>query len=279
MQSKVEMSRVTLKCYGEQFTRNCGLTGKIYLQYKYIIKRMNELTVVIFPTSTRDSLSRIEKIKSWFYLPLYNVTVADTNNDSNQQILDVLYSQASNQPQTSILLIKDTSMSTYTPLELHELLQEVLTRTRDFDAFYLCKWLDACQKHQTYEKHIKSRATVNYTHGPRGLQCVLLTPKGRDTLLSYYPQGGKSNTKSIDDELHDLIFNGYITALCTVPNIVEFDINAATKSSDYAKMNQCAINNTSATYGRSYKSVKRYWWLILVIILIFLIALAIVRLK
>lgn len=153
-----------------------------------------------------------------------------------------------------------------------------------YELCYLCKWLDMCQLYTkaeaTEELGAKQSPSILRTRSPHGLQAVLFSPYGRDMVLGNVRMSNGAYftlNKPLDKKLNEEIYAGNINALCTVPNLFDYDItlNAMTNQ-DYLKLNECVpvvlqpSSQGSSTYG------DIIWFVVIVILVLILAWIAVV---
>lgn len=142
-----------------------------------------------------------------------------------------------------------------------------LDKANQADLFFLCKWNDQCDKHKDVEgaENINFGSSLKWSRAPTSTQCVMYKPGSRD-----YIQNSLMDTKvTLSELLNSNISKERLLATVFSPNIIDYDIDMATSSSDYAKLNECSVALTSNTSSTSSSQIA---WLIVMIIIIIIVA-------
>lgn len=215
-----------------------------------------KVIVLIIPGDA--SVKRTNVIKRLFSNPMFDVITCEPR--TNIQVvndgctpeqtfeahcvsyaLTVAMSMDSNAP---CIIIKDTSTSASSPDVVAATVRRCLS-VPNFDLCYLCKWLDMCQLYidATNNDSSKNEISIMRTKSPNGVQAILFTPRGRDVVLGTQVMSNGRRfciecnlSKSLNKDIYDC----NISAICTVPNLIEYDIALnSTSNSDFLKANEC----------------------------------------
>lgn len=171
-----------------------------------------------------------EKIKSYFVDSRFKfITIKP--NEEHKMIKEGLTICAINNPDSLCLLIKDTSVSIFTPTQINEYLN-----VKFDDVLYLSNWQDTCQLYRDEYEVLNNKLVTTYQ--PRGLQALLLSPKARDVIRSPY------FNSPISQNLTNMIYNDRLKAKTYLVNIFDFDIKYADDSQDFMKLNRCSDTST-----------------------------------
>lgn len=184
-------------------------------------------------------------------------------------------------PRSNLIVVKDTSVSNTDAGTIAEIVSAAIT-SGNWDLCYLCRWLDRCDLY-TDKKPITGRTTlIAKTQSPQGVQAIMFSPIGRDRVLGTARlSNGDTFTpirKPLGVQLNEVITSGALTATCIVPNLIEYDITASTRSSDYLKLNECEVNGSTPTpptpdNGPKFKFNMKWFWIILIIVALLLLVL------
>lgn len=214
-----------------------------------------KVIVAIIPGDATNS--RSESIKKLFSDPCFTVIEVNPkigNRESNISmnsneyyelccVRAALLTADKMDPKAPVIVIKNTSISTSSPEIIANIVKTSLCIT-GFDLCYLCKWMDMCQLYgDVGHTSTNDQISLVKTKSPNGMQSILFSVSGKEILLGRKPMANK-NILTIDscisDVLNKEIFNGNISAICTVPNIINFDIALnATSNNDFIKLNEC----------------------------------------
>lgn len=184
------------------------------------------------------------------------------------------------------IIIKDSSISNITPFGstkfTHSLddnniitgmkhrIQVALERAQKADLFFLCKWNDACNKYVDVNTTTKSSLNSNtsslkWSTQPTSTQAIMYTPKSRDYVKNLL----STSNVNLSDLLNTNISQGNLLATVFVPNLIDFDIDLATSTDDYIKLNECAPVPSPTNQSTNTSS---YVWLLFIIIAMILVA-------
>lgn len=100
----------------------------------------------------------------------------------------------------------------------------------NWDIFYLCRWLDNCEKYNNYTKGEGNYLTTRF-YSPHGLQSMILSPMGRNKLDAY-------NLES-EEQLINFIQTEKLTAEGSVPNLFNVDPSRYVNDLDVVKTFAC----------------------------------------
>lgn len=170
--------------------------------------------------------------------------------DESHRVAWCLKESAQKCPGDFILILKDSSVTHASAGSIESIIQKIITSGK-WHLCYLCKWMDRCDIYSD-KKEIHGRSAIlAKTQAPHGIQALLISPEGRDILLGEKPmKNGKlmnsiasgkfgHESEGLNSTLTEFILKGYLDAICVVPNLFDFDITKATKSSDYLKAMEC----------------------------------------
>ncbi len=230
---------------------------------------MSSVDVYILPDG-----GNLELVKTYFTNSAFNVI-----NDAlpfpegvttESQISSALIYSKSTSPENSCILIKDTSISTHSPETIAEI---VLTGSAiASQLFYLCKWNDLCNLYKASELDPR----IYKTYSPGGFQAVLFTPTGRDIYLGDTPMrnGVYFNLPPnvpVDEFLSLQITEGNIDAVCTTPNLFDYDaMKYASAAQEFSRLNECRFMTRNSGKG---VSPHTYLYVAGIILLIFIFGL------
>lgn len=254
-------------------------------------KPSTKVIVVIIPDDA--TVPRNDLIKYLFSNPMFEVIEVcpkvgndvDTPGLTPNQYYEIcavragLLAAEKLNPQAPCIIIKNTSTSASSPTTIANIVKECIA-VDHFDLCYLCKWLDMCQLYHEVDCKTSNRAiSIVKTKSPHGIQAILFSVRGRDILLG---QATMSNGQrfivngSLDQRLNQEIFNCNISAICTVPNLIDFDIILnASSNSDFIKVNECKeVTIPSPSTSTSEGNLLGFF---LIVALILLVAWAFLR--
>jgi len=251
----------------------------------------DRLPVYIITTGRRGPGT--QNVSRLFQDPMFNVIVPELPTEQRTeflaklgqanaleatQILGVLSLSYAAAPDKPVIILKDNSVSHLTPEQITNRVKSILALTQPFDIFYLCKWNDRCQLYTNKRNMADTNTFLAQTQAPGGFQAVLITPSGRDIILGQAMMPNNKKFKldhPLPDQLTHEIFNGHLVAFTETPNIIDFDIRYAMSNADYVKLNECQpVKQSSQNVG---SSTAAYVWFFIVILAIFLLAWALIR--
>lgn len=193
------------------------------------------------------------------------------NIDEREQLSHVLERCPKNQ---NVIIIRDTSVSISDTIAVT--ISEILNRDSDFDVFYLCKWQDRCDLYRNPQALGESSVIVQSSY-PQGIQAMILSPSGVAMLKGEKPMsnGAKFDLKAagcLSEQLAKCIYAGWITAHTVTPNLFEFNVMMANKTSDMKKKQECLDVPISEIQANNQ---ARMWSYIILFLIILLIAICI----
>jgi hypothetical protein len=174
-------------------------------------------------------------------------------------------------PNQPVIIIKDSSICVADPQTISDIITSTISLSVGEETFhlcYLCRWMDKCQLYSNRKSIPGTTTGVVRTQSPHDIQALLFTPQGRDTILGKIPMNnGKlfQARDSLSETFNREIVAGNLTALCIVPNLMEYDIRLASRDCDYLKSNACA---PIPVLHQQSSSVNIYVAFIIVVILL-----------
>jgi hypothetical protein len=191
-----------------------------------------------------------------------------------------------------VIIVKDSSVCNITPSGttnfvhtdpaediiggMKRRISVALNKAAQADLFFLCKWNDLCNKYTDVSGvtgSIDRGSTLKWSIQPTATQSIMYTPSSRDFITNALIAA----TVSLSDLLNSNIQQGNLLATVFVPNLIDFDIEVATSSSDYLKLNEC--DPASASNGSTgTSSAASLIWFAVIVILIILVAWALIQL-
>lgn len=191
-----------------------------------------------------------------------------------------------------VIIVKDSSVSNITPSGITNFVHKdplddiiggmkkrisvALDKAKQADLFFLCKWNDLCNKYTDVSGvtgSIDKGSTLKWSIQPTATQAIMYTPSSRD----YIANALVSASVGMSDLLNSNIQQGNLLATVFVPNIIDFDIEVATSSSDYLKLNECDPASATTTTSTTSSAASLIWFAVIVI-LVFLVAWALIQL-
>lgn len=184
-----------------------------------------------------------------------------------------------NYPNSPVVITKNTTVSSANSASVANVVVNAMN-SGQFDLLYLSRWLDRCESLTNKTPVNDTGAFVATSVSPNGIQCILYSTYGRDILLGTraMKNGNKfviNNATPLSGQLNAQIFNGNITAFAVTPNLVEYDIQAATVATDMIKTQECGqviVQRSSGSTGLLTAII-----FIIVLLLVILIAWLAVR--
>jgi len=180
-----------------------------------------------------------------------------------------------------VLIVKDSSVSNITPSGvaaskdviggMPERIRTALNKANQADLYFLCVWNDACNLYSDIDGigAIAHGSTLKWSVQPSATQAVMYTPSSRD----YFREALINATVPLGSLFNSILQQGNMLAAAFVPNLIDFDIDLATSNDDYAKLNECAAITTSSANSSSVATIL---WFILIIVLVFVVAWAMI---
>lgn len=249
------------------------------------------MEVIVYLLTANAESPRTQHVKSLFDHPNFRVDVVTVDDPqdlvvapglSREQALEYrriswcLDDARSSYVNNPIIIVKDTTVSHSSPETIAEIVTTALSSS-GWDVCFLCKWLDRCDLY-TEKLAIPGKTTIiAKTQAPQGTQALLLTPRGRDLLDALIKANGQSG-KTLSLNIQEQILSGRISAICIVPNLLEYDITAATSNFDYLKAHECQdplsivqVGGSTLTSTNSSSSSSSWLWIIVVVVLLLLL--------
>lgn len=151
-----------------------------------------------------------------------------------------LIESAERSPLDYCILIRDTSITSFSPEEIVKIVQSSMRG----DVVYLTRWEDRCDLLTVVEEieiSDKTKVKLVQTVSPRGFQAVMFGPKFRD-----FVRGPDFKYETFLPEIMtDLIQKGVIKAHAYLPNIFNYDaVRFATSMEEFNRLNICREINT-----------------------------------
>lgn len=227
-------------------------------------EKIKKLPVIIL----RHSEIKSTKIRNLFKDDYFSITEypLDTSN-INSSYLGALKLSKDLNPNSGVILVKEDTTSHTSSSDIYEKVYN-LSSNDSIDLLYLCRHGDTCSKNSKFSDSIK-----NIT-GPKGLQCIMYTPGGRDRILGDLElrNGGKKfiATSDLETSLRQAISNKHLVITGFTPNLVNYDIDYATSKSDYNNLKECEdeVNTSSSNDSTTWNNL---WWILIIVAVIFLI--------
>lgn len=245
--------------------------------------------VEVYLLASEPSSAQTARVSNLFSSPLFSVNVmvisrpanldanskiSEADQIENYRILWCLNDARSRHPDSYVLIIKDTSVSDASPERIADVVSGAIKSGRDdpWDVFYLSKWMDRCDLYGDMKPINGTMTSIAKSKSPKGLQAVVFSPAGRDSVLN----ASNLLDKALSDKVRDAVVNGNLKAIVAVPNLIRYDINAAKTGSDYEKVNECAIVPVpSSGNGKQLQEVtttnSNGLWLLLLLIIILIV--------
>ena len=265
--------------------------------------------VAVYLLATDVATPRTAKVMSLFTNPLFHVNVMNMSPPSNigdneslskeeaisnYRILWCLKDAKTRHPDSHVIIVKDTSVSDASPDRIADIVSGAMSNN-DWHLCYLSKWLDRCDLYSEKKPINGTMTVIAKTHSPHGMQAVMFSPHGRDVIRGEKPMKNgeyfSADKKAIHNAIHEAIMNGNLHATCAVPNLINFDTNAASRPSDYLKSHECELPPTQTTQparsgeGGSMENEGKQmqqnpsqtnnnwiWWILVIIIIILILA-------
>ena len=244
------------------------------------------MTILVMMIKSESRFSKHAAIKECFRDPLFevhtiradNVSVEANGWEQNSYREFKLVERAlirSNEinPNAYTIIVFDS----YFPLCKRKTVREVVLESLkyDYDLFYLNKYFDMHQLHRvlnTDEFAIKNSVHLVESKSPLGVGAIMYSPRGKRIVCGNekMKDGKYFRVKdSLSYQLNSDVYDGNLSAICTVPNIFHFDIlNASQNTGDYMRLNECLpVEIIPPSPGAWYTST----WFFVVIFLLILI--------
>lgn len=156
----------------------------------------------------------------------------------------ILDHSAEQDPNNSILFLKDNLVTNADAITIENIVSEVMKR--QWDIFYLSKWLDDCEKYDKNDVISQNGTIYTKTINPNGIEAVIIKPTLRDAIRNAVSgvQSDIQLNKNISQSILNLIRQKKIVASTLSPNL--FNIDVSTAHDETYKLNECG---SSSSYG------------------------------
>lgn len=222
------------------------------------------LVYVIQDGNLTDSKNTINIFNSPQFIVSTPVIPLSEEQDFDQRQIKWSLEDSLKVPTSPVLIIKNTSISAASPDLIYQVSFQVL-RDPSIDLLYLCKWQDRC--HLYTDQEYFQGISLSNTYSPQGFQAVVFSPKGRNILLGIQPMKNGKNLASLDDIPRE-ISNGNINAKATSPNLINYDINTATRYKEYDKTVECAPVAVYGKDGANWSSAIIFFLIVVFVVII-----------
>lgn len=229
---------------------------------------MSRIPVAII--SDGGNFSLVSKYFDSVYFDVFNISSKPTAlplDYERHTIRAALMEAAERSPLEYCIIIKDTSITSFTPDEI----TKAIHASRQGDIVYLTRWEDRCDlfvDEATIDISDKSTIKLVKTISPRGLQAFMFNPKIRDFI-----RGSDFRYETnLETIFADLIQKGIIKAYAYMPNLFEYDVvSYATTMSEFNRVNLCRDATIPNPDPLAYIGAETYFYLT-AIILFFILA-------
>lgn len=178
------------------------------------------------------------------------------------------------------IIIKDSSISNISPYDpsgsknssaiigMKHKIKIALDRAKDAGLYFLCKWNDACDKYKDVDEEgpDDNGSKLKWSTQPTSTQAIMYKSFSRD----YVRQILETTEFPLSTILNTNIAQGKLSATVFVPNIIDYDIDLATSSSDFAKLSECS--SPVKVNASQSNSTASFVWMIIIIIAVTLAA-------
>lgn len=254
------------------------------------------MSVVVAITTGTAQVSRLELLREIFDDPYYKVIIVDFNtlppcsrgyDIETKTTLAALRRIEESYPDLPSIVIADTVVPTASRQKVKKIVRQTLAKVRDFDLLYMSRFDDACQllaKTEPIEELKYTTPAIMKTLAPSGVFAVLYSVHGRQVVLGQTPMANGHNFvvhNSLSNNLREQIFAGNIQAICTVPNLFEYDIVLNTyDNADYLRVNECQVvaEPVQPVPEKNRLGVGGVFGFLLIILVILIIGWALIRL-
>lgn len=193
-----------------------------------------------------------------------------------------------------VLICKSSCVSASSSNTILNLIEKVIENNENgdncFDLFYLSKWLDRCDLYSNVYECDSGLKIVN-TFSPNGIHCLMFSPKGREKFMKYYsPEENPIRDMTLSQVLNNRIgqrCQEYVNldedetfiAITTTPTLINYDIiNGKGNKHNNLKLSECRdIPHPSKPEPTPTTSHMAFFWLLIIIIFVTLIAFIFVR--
>jgi hypothetical protein len=218
------------------------------------------IPVYILPTNyptTSNHLYNLFQQNPMFYVvnpSCYSCGVGPVDDEGEaSQVIDALENAYVYYPDNYVLIIKDTSVTNSNAFEIGDLIDLAINlnyncyKKDNWELCYMCRWLDRCDLYKEVAK-VDGVTKIVRTYSPLGIQAILFSPKGRDVLLGRRKMKNKEYFTPIEPSLGDQINReislGNISAVCTIPNVFDYNVILAKTELDLFKLSDCRLPGT-----------------------------------
>jgi len=167
-------------------------------------------------------------------------------------------------PEEYCLFVKDSSCSTANPQSIADIIRASLSeeyggylsskgirnedgkeneerkseerKSSSWDLLYLSKWHDLCTHYSNAYPIPNSNVSLVNTKSPNGLQAIVVSPSGRDKLLTSQTHDWEGN---LNKSINESIYNGHMNAITCSPNCISYNPLLAVSNLDYYKSHEC----------------------------------------
>ncbi len=243
--------------------------------------------VPVYVLSATQGSEQEKRVTGYLQDPLFKVFVVTAQNPANDnrkftpaqldfyRIQKCLEDAAKNYPNSPVLILKDTSISTATPNVIANYVRDMIKISDGkpgWDIAYLASWGDNCQLQKDIANTSSGYAIVQ-SFSPQGVQALLIKPSARDTILGKrsLPNGTMFTlNENLSNTLNMLVKEGQLRPALAKPNLFDFDPELAKSEEDRLKAVRCA---DESSYQQTTSSSSAWIWILLVIILLIFLGL------
>ena len=262
MDSQEKVLVLIIKGETKSCDQNIANLKSVFADPYFVVEVVPDVEVGALPAHA--TLSREEMIEKIRMERALTLAAEGPYRLSPQRVREATYVWAS----YPVLLIKDSSVTNLSPggVEARTKLQTSLALAESADLFFLCKWLDACDKYTDVPGMESKGSSLKWSIQPTATQAVLYRPRARDFvrdgLLS-------APSLSLSQFLNKNILEEQLSATVFVPNLIDFDIDLAVSNDDFRKLNECS---KLATPASSTISQNALIWAMITLILLLVVA-------
>ncbi len=245
--------------------------------------------IIVYLLTDRPYSKEVKNLSLLFPVPRYKLILADipppphletsallTEQDSLEifRFSTVLCESHQKYPQCYTIVLKDNSVSATDSNILTKVVNTAVS-IGEWDLCYLTRWLDRCDLYRDPICIEGTTVKLVKTFSPNGLQSIMFSPKGRDIVIGKHklPDGGYFTPINIPlgTKFNLAIDVGQLSALCAVPNLLEFDVFQATSVSDLAKLTDCRRPTTTTENGMGPGPIPFFWFVLIILIVMILV--------
>lgn len=217
------------------------------------LKALNEIVPVYILTANVESAA-CNTLQQLFQSPIFDIQVANIAVPVNYSVgtlerrkSEELYrflwvlKHAQKKGSSHFIVLKDTCVTNSDARSVEDVINTAI-QSQPFDLCYLSNWLDRCDLYNNVTQLGTKGTFIAQSHSPHGFQALLISRNGAELLL------GKKSTSSGDvidftapaaQEMHQRIVNKELKAISVWPNLFDYNILLAERSSDYLKGVPC----------------------------------------